>query len=354
MTAEKRGEKTYFAASNSARGFVNYFPDIFGTERCDVLFVIKGGPGTGKSSFLRRVAEHAEANGLSVIRYLCSSDPTSLDGIYIAERRMGFLDGTAPHAWEPTAIGTFEQLIDLGAFWDRNALRQKREDIERYAEEKKACYRRAYGYLAAYGSVCEAMTSEMIGAVDQEKLYRACERVLERYGEGRDVCAKTEIGLCDSFGMNGRKRLDTYERATNSHVLVRDEAGIAHLFFAKLLSLCRARGLSVRVSYHPILSDRIDALELIGNGVSFSIAEGGEEDDVFNMRRFLKRDAYRNVRGGIKTAKGICESILTCAEAQMSLARTAHFALETLFGTAMDFPAKESYEQKFCANLFGG
>ena len=44
----------YFAASNSAQGFKNYYPEVF--ARADHLYIIKGGPGTGKSSFMKKYA----------------------------------------------------------------------------------------------------------------------------------------------------------------------------------------------------------------------------------------------------------------------------------------------------------
>ena len=76
-------KKRYFAAANSADGFVNYFPSIFGAAPCRRLFVIRGGPGTGKSSFMRRVADAAEHAGIEVTYYHCSSDAESLDGLFL-------------------------------------------------------------------------------------------------------------------------------------------------------------------------------------------------------------------------------------------------------------------------------
>ena len=110
----------YFAASNSCQGFRNYYGDIFTDSRTDRLYIIKGGPGTGKSHFMKVVARRARARGYRITEYACSSDPASLDGI-ILEREgsptLGFLDGTAPHTREPTLPGVKEELLNLGAFW---------------------------------------------------------------------------------------------------------------------------------------------------------------------------------------------------------------------------------------------
>ena len=42
-------EEKYFAAVNSYRGFESYYQDMFGAA--ERSYIIKGGPGTGKSYF---------------------------------------------------------------------------------------------------------------------------------------------------------------------------------------------------------------------------------------------------------------------------------------------------------------
>ena len=128
--------KKYFGASNSADGFVNYFPRIFNKDSCCRIYVVKGGPGTGKSRFMREVADEAERRGMSVKYYYCSSDSSSLDGIIIEDMRVGFVDGTSPHVYEPTCVGSFEQIVNLGDFWNEEELFQKREQIETLGKGK--------------------------------------------------------------------------------------------------------------------------------------------------------------------------------------------------------------------------
>ena len=115
-------QNKYFAASNSSRGFTNYFKEVFG--RADMVYVVKGGPGTGKSSFMKRCSRSAEERGYQVENYCCSSDADSLDGVFVfdGKRSIGVLDGTAPHVWEPEFPGVCEQMVDLGQFWSGKLL----------------------------------------------------------------------------------------------------------------------------------------------------------------------------------------------------------------------------------------
>ena len=45
--------KEFFAASNSSTGFVSYFDVIFNPKSYEKIFILKGGPGTGKSHFMK-------------------------------------------------------------------------------------------------------------------------------------------------------------------------------------------------------------------------------------------------------------------------------------------------------------
>ena len=115
-------EYALFAAANSGEGFKSFYGEIFSPERLLRRYLIKGGAGSGKSSLMRRVAQAVSSRGHCVEYYYCSSDPNSLDGITISDMGISFIDGTAPHVYEPTCVGAFEEIINLGAFWNRDVL----------------------------------------------------------------------------------------------------------------------------------------------------------------------------------------------------------------------------------------
>ena len=110
-----------FAAANSGRGFKSFYSQILSDARILRRYMIKGGPGTGKSSFMRRVASAAESEGYSVDYYYCSSDHTSLDAIVI-EGVVALVDSTPPHVMEPELVGAKDEIVNIGEFWDSSAL----------------------------------------------------------------------------------------------------------------------------------------------------------------------------------------------------------------------------------------
>ena len=138
----------YFLGGNTACGFVSFY-DGFCRGPEDFLWVIKGGPGCGKSSFMKTVGHAAEEAGLDAEYVLCSGDPDSVDGVYIPAWHTGYVDGTAPHVIEAVTPGAAGLYLDLGQFYDRVALQKERRAIEDLQRRYKRLYQEAYARLAA-------------------------------------------------------------------------------------------------------------------------------------------------------------------------------------------------------------
>lgn len=141
-------ELTYFLGANSSSGFYSLYNE-FCRDKGDYLHIIKGGPGTGKSGFMRRIAQKAQSLELDVEHVLCSGDPGSLDGIYIPALRQGWADGTAPHAMEPKRFGLDSDYINLGIYCRTPLPQNTRDKVEHLYEAYKAKYAQAYSYLGA-------------------------------------------------------------------------------------------------------------------------------------------------------------------------------------------------------------
>ncbi len=106
----------YYAGGNTARGFHNLFPsNLNGLDR---LFILKGGPGTGKSTLMKAVGEKWNNEGYDIEYIHCASDNGSIDGVIIRELGIGIVDGTSPHVIEPKAPGAIEEYVNLGEAWD--------------------------------------------------------------------------------------------------------------------------------------------------------------------------------------------------------------------------------------------
>ena len=140
--------RRYFLGANTAKGFFSVYEDFCKPDSGNFLYVIKGGPGCGKSSFMKKIGKSEEDAGLDVEYVLCSADPDSLDGVLIPAWHVGYADGTSPHVLEvalPAASGAY---VDLGQFYDVAALRPKREALAALTEKYRAQDAIAYKALA--------------------------------------------------------------------------------------------------------------------------------------------------------------------------------------------------------------
>ena len=116
----------FFLGANSPAGFYSLYDQLIDRSRAEDYFLLKGGPGCGKSTLMRRVAARVEESGRAVEYILCSGDPDSLDAIVVPELGAAIVDATAPHVVEPKEPGVLERYVNLGACYDTAALKSIR------------------------------------------------------------------------------------------------------------------------------------------------------------------------------------------------------------------------------------
>lgn len=85
-----------FPGGNTSQGFYSLHDNIIGLDR-NMLYILKGMPGGGKSSLMNNIAERMLEEGFSIEYHHCPSDPESIDGILIQELNIAIVDGTPPH-----------------------------------------------------------------------------------------------------------------------------------------------------------------------------------------------------------------------------------------------------------------
>ena len=137
----------FFPGGNTPDGFVSYYRDILYQNEAARIFCIKGGPGTGKSTFMKEIGNYYLNKGYNVDFLKCSSDPDSLDGIVVKDKRTAIIDGTKPHVTDPLNPGAVDEIIDLGVLIDRDKICKDREVIVGLNEEISETFEYAYGYL---------------------------------------------------------------------------------------------------------------------------------------------------------------------------------------------------------------
>ena len=91
---EGKTYKRFFGTVTPAEN-VNFIDDL--TEGLQKRYFIKGRPGTGKSTFLKRLSAKLKEYGFDVEEYYCSFDSNSLDMVVCRELSFCVFDSTPPH-----------------------------------------------------------------------------------------------------------------------------------------------------------------------------------------------------------------------------------------------------------------
>ncbi len=349
-----------FAAANSGAGFESFYSRIFSDARILRRYLIKGGPGTGKSSFMRRVADAAEGEGYGVEYYRCSSDYTSLDAIVI-ENTVALLDATAPHAMEPELAGARDEILNLGQFWDSGALFDHREAISLLSRTKSDGYAGAYRFLEGALAVDKRSRELSESLVRHAKLDKAAMRMTEKIARGCGY--ECRIGICNSIGMKGRARLDYYERIARKIYVVEDHMCTAHLFLAGMARNAVSNQNRICVSFDPVNTSCLDAVLFEESSTAFLSARQDISEEYsekiagrVNMKRFLQpptsfsSDEKRR-RAEFRADRRIYEGLLDSAVRCLESAGEAHFELEKIYGACMDFEAQSRFCNGFSARL---
>ena len=347
----KDGEKILFAAANSGKGFKSFYSEIFGRKEIERRYLIKGGPGTGKSTFMRSVAKKAQDAGLCVDYYACSSDPSSLDAIVI-EGRVAVLDATSPHCVDAELAGARDEIVDLGAFWDSEGLTGELERIAYLSQRKKECYKGAYRFLSAALEVENRCREIVADYINEEKMRKAARRMASRLKNGKEYCLS--IGIRDSIGMKGRACSEAYEGVAREVYYVMDAYKSGSLFLAMLIDEARTKKNRIKVSFSPLDPFYPDAVLFEESMTAFVLCEDKKDGGKYiNMKRFvdIRGEEAKSVRAEYKVGVRLREGLIQAATDALSKAGEKHFELENIYKRYMDFDALGGFTESFGDNL---
>lgn len=343
MTGLKIKTKSqYFAASNSYKGFRNHFSEFFNPQTSDRIFIIKGGPGTGKSCFMKRLESLFTKQDLQTTAILCSSDLGSLDGLTVRGRRGSFsiLDGTAPHATDTVMPGALDEIIDLGSCWNDSWLTAHREVIEKLNTEKANACKVAYGYLKIAGVASEEIKSNALRCFDKKSAINRIKSLAENELDCKD--GGRTLRFISSFSKDGLYRLDTLSNIYSNRISVGGESVFASIFVTHLSEYMRSLELE-HFSFPSVPDNEVSEAVAVGDGAVYVT---DKEDYNIDANEYFKRSPVNEEE--IKIAKIVQKDALAEAKRWFGIAADMHFSLEDIYSEAMDFDKIDSiFEVKY-------
>lgn len=164
--------QTRFPGAMGPDGFISCFDHLIDEKQLRRMIILKGGPGVGKSTFMRRIHAALTAKDERSMLCFCSGDPDSLDAIVIPERGLLMLDGTAPHIVDPKIPGARDSIVNLGVCLDEAAMRPRLAHIRACMTDHAACSRRARAYMQSICALRRECAASVAECIDAQRLSR--------------------------------------------------------------------------------------------------------------------------------------------------------------------------------------
>lgn len=339
--------KKVFPGGNTSTGFFSYFRYIVPAAQAARIFILKGGPGGGKSSFMRWIAKEMLDRGYSVELHFCSSDPGSLDAVCFPELNIALLDGTAPHATDPQYPGAVDEIINL-SYWDDANLKQHRSEIIATKQQISAFFQSAYRYLAAAKSVHDNWEAQVslcqdFGWVNQiashleKKLFRdtpvAANVGTERHLFGSAITPRGPMEYFDSLiGLMERKILIKGQPGTGKSTLLKR---IGHE--------ARIRGYKVEYYHSPLEPDKVEHILLPELDIAIATSNelfsyhASDIEQVIDLDNGLDEEGLRKQAEDIEQDKAMFFQLFNQAIGRLKQAMALHNRLEEIYGPNMQF-----------------
>ena len=357
------GEKSthYFLGANSGEGFVSRFDELDCMLGLNRKIIIKGGPGTGKSRMIRRVAEHYEGMGKAVEYIHCSSDPDSLDGIIVDELGICVADGTAPHVLEADLPGVRDSIVNTGDFWDEKALAAEADAVADLRKRIKHEYSSAYRALKGAERLKTDNFKIVDAGVKRDKLKAYTQRLIRReiafsanpspYYYRRYLSGITPRGVLVFW--------NTVRALCDRVYVINDEYGVGRYVLEELRTAAVLRRQNAVVCLCPLYEGEvIEHLLLPDLRLAFvtSNAYHAFTDEPYkriNMQRFYDNDNVRSHRNRIRFNKKTASALIEKACETLEGIKIMHDKLEGYYTRSMDFSKLEGLTRSVIDRLDG-
>lgn len=349
----------YFLGANSPSGFFSLFDDLIDLHTASRVCVLKGGPGTGKSSLMKQLGEAAKARGIAYELVYCSSDPQSLDAVVFPSLRIAVVDGTAPHTLDPKYPGVVDEIIPLGNYWDRNKLLPHRDEIIDLSSKISNCYTRVYRYIGAANFLLRDCAGLLGGALLSEKMDRYIVRFCERYLPEQDGMGTEKRRFASGITPEGMISFaDTIAASSETTLLVEDSFCLAPRLLQEIQKAAHARGYHTVGYYCPMAPDtKLEHLSIPELGLSLISKSDltdyeGDYEKKINTKRFVNVDFCEGCKARVKFNRKCAKSLLAGAVTALAEAKALHDKLEKPYVASMDFESIKALKDKLIFEFF--
>lgn len=320
----------FFWGGNTGRGSVNFAKEFFPEAKKRIL--IKGGPGTGKSSFIKRLLKRIE----NPIVFYCPSAPDSFDTI--ADFDLGFFvtDATAPHILEAEKPGIRDEILNFGNYWDSSRLRSNQRLVEELSQKNSMHFSLAYACLQKalkFREQLERSLAERLHPSLETQYQKIKDEILNRKLHGKNELGKSRNRFVSAYTPFGFKKLKVPAEKTYTF---EGAPTLAKAYLSSLAGIFLTQGFEVLFLIDPLDGMNYEGVYLPELKLHIKVVWPAEHHYT-SFERELQGTIKEEERQGI---------------VQLNKAFLVHEDLEKLYIAAMDFDRMEKELDEFTDRLF--
>lgn len=346
----------YYAGGNTAVGFYSlYESNLKGLDR---LFILKGGPGTGKSSLMKKIGQKWAEKGYDIEFLHCSSDNNSIDGVIIPGLKVGVVDGTAPHVIEPKAPGAIEEYINLGQAWNSRQLAQYKTVITSCIAKISEAFQTAYGSFAQALKIHDEWERIYISNIDFSQADRLTQELIEKFIGERTLAKNADVKHRFFGAATPNGAVDFIHNLTEDipkRYFVKGRPGTGKsTMLKKLAAKAETAGFDVEIYHCGFDPNSLDMVAIRELGIVifdstapheyFPDRENDEIVDVY--KRAVAADTDEKYAAQITEIAQRYSAKMKEATSHLARAKSLHDDLEKFYIEAMDFAKVEQLQQE--------
>ena len=328
-------QRAYFLGGASPCGFETAF---WREQQAAYGIYLKGGPGTGKSTLMKKIAAAFEGEPVSL--YHCASDPHSLDAVVLEARGVFIADATAPHESSTPLPYISGELLDLAQGLHSDVLTAQMTEIQRLYAENQAMHALVRKGLGGIAAMEDLIADTGADALLTDKLHRFAQRLAKRLfprKTGASGCMMQR--QCSALTPAGKLTLIPKDFTL---MLLQDAWYAASQMLLNDLAATAANcGLTAEItraqtqSHRPITHLLLPELHLALIAAPHPPAEL-PAPTVIRMQRFYRQDALHAHRTLMRFCSKTASAVTAQTVSLLAEALRIHDELESYYITALD------------------
>lgn len=250
----------------------------------------------------------------------------------------------APHVVEPKFPGVVERYVNLGAYYDRQGLRQVRQEIMSCMTGYKGCYGRAYRCLLAAEQIEEDMRALLITPATEAKLVKRAKGILSREIKktGREPGRAVQRFLGGITYRGLVCNFDTADALCKRVYELSDSCGLAHVMLTHLASGAMAAGYDVVACPSPMAPERMEHLLIPSLSLAFvssshALAYGKRPYRRLRLDAMADPELLRRNKARLRFSRKVAAALTEEAVESLAQAKSMHDDLEALYNPHVDF-----------------